>query len=168
MESLHEQLQEYRTQLEKGTIQAAYKGLMEYIMALRTHLQRTHPEYGISGSLYYGYMDMTYFSCVPLFFKQRKLKIAIVFLHEAWRFEVWLAGANKQVQKTYWTCFHEHEWTTYPLVPTTKGADAILEHIVVDNPDFRHAEALTTTIARGVLTFIQDVESFLSQHEHGG
>jgi len=165
MESLHECLQAYRAQLEKGAIQAAYKGLMDYIMTLRTHVKNTHPECGVSGSLYYGYMDMTYFACVPHFFKQRKLKIAIVFLHEAWRFEVWLAGANKQVQETYWTWFREHEWTTYPLVPTTKGADAILEHIVVDNPDLRHVEVLTTTIESGVLAFIQEVERFLSQHQ---
>ena len=33
MASLQEYLNEYRKQLEKGAIQKAYKGLMEYIMA---------------------------------------------------------------------------------------------------------------------------------------
>jgi len=39
MESFHEYMNEYKKQLEKGIIQKAYKGLMEYIMALRTHLK---------------------------------------------------------------------------------------------------------------------------------
>jgi hypothetical protein len=39
MESFHEYINEYRKQLEKGAIQGAYKGLMEYIMSLRTHLK---------------------------------------------------------------------------------------------------------------------------------
>ncbi len=102
MKLFHEYIHEYRKQLEKGAIQKAYKGLMEYIMDLRTHFKNTYPDYVVSGSIYYGYMDMTYFSFFPPSFKQRQLKIAIVFLHETFRFEVWLAGYNKQVQSKYW------------------------------------------------------------------
>lgn len=40
MESLHACMNEYRKQLEKDYIQKAYKGLMEYIMGLRTHFSR--------------------------------------------------------------------------------------------------------------------------------
>ena len=89
-----------------------------------------------------------------------------MFLHETFRFEVWLAGYNKQVQTHYWTLFKECEWNTYHLVPTMKGVDSILEYTVVDHPDFRDVDALTTQIERATLTFIQDVESFFSQHEH--
>jgi hypothetical protein len=63
MGSFHESMNEYRKQLEKGAIQEAYKGLMEYILALRTHFKNKYPDYFVSGSIYYGYMDMTYFSC---------------------------------------------------------------------------------------------------------
>ena len=65
MASFHECMNEYRKQLEKGTIQEAYKGLMEYIMDLRTHFKNKYPDYVISGSIYYGFMDMTYFSFFP-------------------------------------------------------------------------------------------------------
>lgn len=164
MEALHEYLQEYRKQLEQGAIQKAYKGLMDYIMALRTHFKTAYPEYVVSGNIYYGYMDMTYFAVVPPSLKQRQLKIAIVFLHEAFRFEVWLSGANKQVQAHYWKLFQTSAWTTYPIVATTKGADAIVESIAVDNPDFRDLDALTQQIERATVAFIQDVERFLAQH----
>ena len=59
MGSFQENMTEYRKQLEKGSIQEAYKGLMEYIMGLRTHFMKKFPDYIVSGSIYYGYMDMT-------------------------------------------------------------------------------------------------------------
>ena len=55
MESLPEYVKEYRKQLEKGYIQKAYQGLMEYIMDLRTHFKNKYPDYFVSGSIYYGY-----------------------------------------------------------------------------------------------------------------
>jgi len=161
MESFHEYMNEYRKQIEKGCINKAYKGLMEYILNLRTYFKKKYPDYFVSGSVYFGYMDMTYFSFYPKSLGHKKLKIAIVLIHESMRFEVWLAGYNKQVQSKYWKIFKESNWNKYHLVPTTKGADSILEHIVVDNPDFRDLNKLTKQIEKGTLKFIEDVESFL-------
>jgi len=161
MESFHEYINEYRKQLEKGAIKEAYKGLMEYIMGLRTHFKNKYPGYFVSGSIYYGYMDMTYFSFFPKSLKQRKLKIAIVFIHEAFRFEVWLAGVNKQVQTKYWKLIKESDWNKYHIVSTTKGADSIIESVLVDDPDFNDLDTLTKQIERETLKFIKDVESFL-------
>ena len=59
MKSFQENMNEYKKQLEKGAIKEAYKGLMEYIMDLRTHFKNEYPDYFVSGSIYYGYMDMT-------------------------------------------------------------------------------------------------------------
>ena len=164
MEPFHEYINEYRKQLEKGAIKKAYKGLMEYIMDLRTHFRNKYPDYFVSGSIYYGYMDMTYFSFFPKSLKDRNLKIAIVFVHEAFRFEVWLAGVNKQVQQKNWNLFKESDWNKYHIVSTTKGVDSILESILVDNPDFSDLDTLTKQLESGTLKFIKDVESFLINH----
>ncbi len=161
MGSFSESMNEYKKQLQKGVIQQAYKGLMEYIMALRTHFKNKYPAYYISGSIYYGYMDMTYFAFFPESLKSRNLKAAIVFIHDTCRFEVWLAGYNKQVQTEYWKLFKESGWDEYRLVATTKGADSIIEHTLVENPDFGNLDALTRQIESGTLKFIEDVESFL-------
>lgn len=161
MGSFHDSMIEYRNELKKGVIQKAYKCLMEYIMGLRTHFSTKYPESLGSGSVYTGYMDMTYFPLVSKSLKQRGLKIAVVFLHEACRFEVWLAGVNKQVQTQYWQLFKESDWNLYPLVPTIKGADSILEHIVVADPDFNDLDSLTNQIESGTMQFISDVEGFL-------
>jgi hypothetical protein len=163
MEPFHEYINEYRKELEKGAIKKAYRGLMEYIMDLRTYFKNKYPDYFDSGSIYYGFMDMSYFSFFPKTLKDRNLKIAIVFLHESFRFEVWLAGFNKQVQQKYWKLFKESDWNQYPIVSTTKGADSILEYILVDNPDFSDLDRLTKQIESGTLKFIKDVERFLSE-----
>ena len=165
MGSLQDSMIEYRKQLEKGAIREAYKGLMEYVMALRTHLRTKYPDYVVSGSVYYGYMDMTYFSFFPESLKRRNLKVAIVFVHEAFRFEAWLAGYNKQVQAEYWELFKASGWDRYYIVPTTKGADSILECILVEDPDFGNLRALTGQIEKGTLSFTEDIESFLSAHQ---
>jgi len=106
---------------------------------------------------------MTYFSFYPKSLGRRKLKIAIVLIHESMRFEVWLAGYNKQVQSKYWKIIRESSWDKYRIVPTTKGADSILEHILVDNPDFRDLDKLTKQIEKGTMKFIEDIESFLAK-----
>ena len=163
MESFHDDIIEYRKQMEKGVINKAYKGLMEYILNLRTYFRKKYPDYFVSGSIYFGYMDMTYFSFYPKSLGDKKLKIAIVFIHESMRFETWLVGYNKQVQSKYWKLIKESDWNKYHLVSTTKGADSILEHIVVDHPDFRDLDKLTKQIERETMKFIKAVESFLSK-----
>lgn len=51
----------------------------------------------------------------------------------------------------------------YPIVSDTRGVDAIVEHILVDNPDFRDLDYLTDQIESETLKFIMDVESFLTK-----
>lgn len=162
MKELSEYMNEFRRQLEKGAIQRAYRGLMDYMMDLRTHFKRQHADLPVSGSVYTGYMDMTYFACFPASLKRRKLKIAIVFVYDRFRFEVWLAAFNRDVQARYWKLFRESGWDQYRIAPSTKGIDSIVEHTLADNPDFSDLDALTRQIERGTLRFIRDVERFLS------
>jgi hypothetical protein len=163
MKSLNEYVNQYRKQIEKGDIKEAYKGLMEYIMNLRNHFQNKYPDYLISGNIYYGYMDMTYFSFTPEALKNKKLKIAVVFIHGKVKFEVWLAGANKQIQLKYWELFKERNWNQYRIPSNIKGVDSILECDLVDNPDFNELATLTNQIEIGILKFIKDILTFLSK-----
>lgn len=158
----YEYMNEYKKQMQKGDIKEAYKGLMSYIMELRSYFNNKYPDHFISG-IYYGYMDMTYFSFSPETFKLRKLKVAIVFIHDTCRFEVWLAGYNKQVQTKYWKLFKECNWNKYHIPSTTNGVDSIVEYILVENTDFSDLDKLTKQIESGTLKFIEDIEDFLSK-----
>lgn len=163
MESFQEYMLEYRKQLEKGYIQEAYKGLMKYIMDLRTFFKNKYPKYSLS-SIYQGYMDMTYFSFTPEPLKSQKLKIAIVFIYDTFRFEVWLAGSNKNIQTKYWKLFTESDFDKYHIPSNIKGIDSIIEHILVENPDFSDLNTLTEQIETIAFEFINDVENFLSKY----
>jgi len=165
MGSFHDYIDEYRILMKNGRIREVYIGLITYVMYLRTYLKNKYPDFFVSGNIYVGYMDMTYFSIVPKTLKNRNLKIAIVFLHEAFRFEIWLAGYNKQVQSKYWDFFKQKNWNKFRLVENLKNADSILEHNAIDNPDFRDLDSLTNQIEKETLTFIEEIENFLSQNE---
>ncbi|BBB47155.1 DUF7000 family protein [Pelolinea submarina] len=162
MGSLSDAMSEYRAQMQKGAIQQAYRGLMEYMSALKTQLKAKYPEYQVSGSLYFGYMDMTYFSFTPPALKDKGLKIAIVFVHETFAFEVWLSAANRAVLAQYAQLIEDAGWEKYPRVDAAQNPDAILEHTITADPDFSNLLALSAQIERETLAFCADVETFLS------
>jgi len=163
MLTLNEAMQEYKQQLEKGTIQVAYRGLLDFMLRLRATFQTNYPEFSVPGSLYFGYMDMTYFSLVPETLKERRLKIAVVFLHEDCRFEVWLSGYNRQIQAKVWDTIKASGWDKYRLVTNPKGSDAVLEQILVSEPDFSDLPKLTSSIEQETIRFVRDVEEYFSR-----
>jgi len=164
MQSIQEDMKELRGQLRAGVIQKAYRALLDYMMDLRIRFKNRYPSYSISG-LYQGYMDMTYFAIVPPSLKHRDLKIAIVFNYEAFRFEAWLAGTNRHVQRKYWELFRDSRWTEYRVVTPAKGVDSIIECNLAENFDFGDLDSLTMSIEENAVKFIDDVERFLSDHE---
>ena len=166
MGSFQASMHEYKKQLEKRHIQKAYRGLMDYFGELRSHLKNKYPQYSVSSAVYYGFMDMTYFSFTPLSIKRRNLKIPVVFVHEAFRFEVWLAGVNRDVQAKYWKLIKENDWNKYHISSNPRGVDYIVDHILIDDPDFGDLDTLTKQIESGTLDFIRDVEGFLSNHSN--
>lgn len=157
MSNLQEHMLEYHSQLKNGKIQLAYKGLMEYLSALRSDFARRYPQFELPGALYFGYMDMSYFAIVPPQLKPHKLKIAVVFLHQEFRFEVWLSGVNRQVQTDYWQKIKEIGWNRYPLVEKIQGSDAIMEHILNSEPNFDDLANLTQMIESGTSNFIAEM-----------
>jgi len=161
MTSLNDSVTEYKKQLDKGDIQIAYRGLIEYMMGLKTFFKRKYPDFLVPGSLYQGYMDMTYFALFPDDLKERKLKIAIVLIHDKMKFEIWLSGINKQIQTKYWNMLKSKDIKVYHLPETLKGSDSIVEYSLAIDPDFNDPEALTRQIESGTLKFIKDIKGLI-------
>lgn len=161
MTAIQALINEFRELMKAGRVPAAYRALLGYLLNLRTHFKNGYPRYAVSG-LYQGYMDMTYFAIFPPSLKTRELKIAIVFTYETFRFEAWLAGKNRKVQRQYWELFRDSHWPEYRVVKPAKGVDAILECILAEDFDLRDPDALTATIERGTAAFIADLEKFLT------
>jgi hypothetical protein len=160
MTTLNEEIREYVAQLGNGKIQKAYKGIMTLMSELRADLECRHPDYSTS-ALYLGTMDMTYFAFTPLQLKRKKLKIAIVFLHETCKFEVWLAGQNRQIQAEVIQRLSQRDLGNYKLSRIQPGVDAIIASVLVENPDFNHLEELKAQLELKTLKFTEDMISIL-------
>lgn len=162
MEPFARAMQAYHQQLQQGEIQQAYRGLMEYMSALKTELKAKHPDYQVSGSLYFGYMDMTYFAFTPPALKEKGLKIAVVFVHETFAFEAWLSAANRGLLAQFAEQFKDAAWEKYRRVTPAQNPDAILEYTIASDPDFSDLPVLSAQIERGTLAFCADIQAFLA------
>jgi hypothetical protein len=160
MQTLNDAIKEYTAQLQKGQIQEAYKGIMTFMSGLKTYLQSRHTEYTTTG-LYFGYMDMTYFAFTPPELKDRNLKIAIVYLHQENRFELWLGGTNRKVQAQYIEIFKEKDIAPYKLSQVSPGVDSIIESIISEQPDFDDADTLMQIIEEKTVEFANRIISVL-------
>ena len=165
MHSIREDMEEFREQLEKGSIQKAYRGLLSYMMGLRTHFKNSYPTSAYISGLYQGYMDMTYFALFPSSLKHHNLKIAIVFNYDSFGFEAWLAGGNRKVQRQYWELFKNYRWPDYRVVTPAKGIDSILECDLATDFDLNDPDALTASIEKITVEFIGGIERFLSEYQ---
>ncbi len=162
MNGLQQAMMAFKDQLKQGDLITAYQGLMVYIRELRSHFEKQYPEYSVPSNIYYGYLDMTYFSIIPPPLKPHNLKIAIVFEYETFRFEVWLSGANRDVQARIWGWLRESGWDKYRLAEDPRKIDYVLAQTLLDDPDFSDLGKLTSEIERGTQDFIWDVEGLLS------
>lgn len=162
--TMQEDMQELHRQLEKGAIQRAYKGLIAYMMRLRTSFAKKHGEAAVSG-LYQGFMDMTYFAVFPPALKRGDLKVAIVFNYEAFRIEAWLAGRNRKVQRQYWEIFKDSHWDSYRVTAPAVGIDAIVECDLAADIDLSDPDTLTARIEKAADVFIGDMEKFLAHRQ---
>jgi hypothetical protein len=157
---LNDYVREYTAQLGKRQIQKAYRGIMAFMSDLKAYLESVHPDYA-SSALYFGYMDMTYFAFTPPTLKDMKLKIAIVFLHEECRFELWLAAGNRRIQADFIKLLSTRYIGGYTLSKVSPGVDSILETVITRQPDFDNPEELKLRIEAKTTEFIINIITIL-------
>lgn len=153
---------DFKEQMEIGAIQRAYRALITYMQQLRAHFAKIHGDTEVSG-LYQGYMDMTYFAIFPPPLKTLDLKVAVVFNYEGFRFEAWLVGRNRKIQKRYWELFKTSNWENNRVVEPASGVDAIVEGVLADGMEILEPEKLTVRIENGVALFIAEMTEYLAR-----
>ena len=162
MQSTQADVKDFKKQLEAGSLQRAYRALISYMSALRTHFAKKYGDSAVS-ALYQGFMDMTYFAIFTPALKARDLKIAIVFNYDAFRFEVWLAARNRKIQRQYWELFKDSKLDDIRIVEPAEGIDSILERDLAVDFDLDKPEELTALIEAGTAAFIDKVEKLLAE-----
>ena len=160
MNSLNKDVQEYKKQLDKGQIQKAYRGILSFMSDLRADLIKKYPEFSI-GAIYPGYMDMTYVAFTPPILKNRGLKIAIVFLHEDGKFEIWLAGSNRTIQAEWIQLLRDKPIGDYRLSKVYPGTDSIVETSLVKEPNFDEIEQLKVEIEEKTIQFMEEIKRLI-------
>ena len=163
MKSLNDCINVYRAEMQKGDIPRAYRGIIDFMLMLRTHFRNNYPELSVSGNIYQGYMDITFLTLFPISFEAQKLKIALVFNHERINFEAWLCGINNQVKTKYTEIFTKGTRMDYRIPPFTHSQDSLLECDLSSDPDFDQPQTLTKELERGVWQFVGEVEHLLYQ-----
>ncbi|WP_103070382.1 AraC family transcriptional regulator [Aquimarina sediminis] len=150
----------YKEQIKKGKIQKDYNQLITYIKTIRTYFIK---EYAVTfkvGNLNQGNMDFTYFSITPASLKKLKLKFVIIFNHVKMQFEICLSGQNKQIRKKYWRIFKHSDWDVYHIHETGDGL-SIIDHILIQYPDFDDPDTLTQQIEIMTMKFVKDITNVL-------
>jgi len=106
---------------------------------------------------------MTYFALFPEALKRRNLKLAIVFNYQTFRFEVWLAARNRQLQRRYWELLLDAGYEKHRLVKPGMGVDAIVEAVLAADYSLDAADRLTAEIVEGVAVFERGIVAFLDE-----
>ncbi len=156
--TLSKAMQVYHDALNKGDIQRAYRSILGFMSELRTELEQKYPDYVFS-QVYPGYMDMSYFAITPMELRTVKLKVALVYLHEANRFELWLSANNRNLQKKWIDVLSQSEDMQYRVSEVGVGIDSIVEYIVHVQPNFDARAALKQSLEMNTLRFIKDMET---------
>jgi len=160
MENLNKYVSIYKEQLNKGDILIAYNELVKFVMKLRTvFIKNLCDQYTFTGILH-GYMDYTYFYYSNDLLKSKNLKLGLVLNHLEMRFEVWLLGNTKPIQKKYWELLKRTKWNKDK---TVMPKYSILEAPLVENPDFNNLNALTKEIENGMIKVSDDILGYLKK-----
>jgi hypothetical protein len=101
-----------------------------------------------------GYMDMSYFSLNTKSFRDKGLKIVIVYIHEKGDFEVWLSARNRDISKSYASVLNSIILSDVNVFHDNNNPDAIIECILITTPNFEDQSLLIDTIDQGVEKFV--------------
>ena len=159
MDSLGGCIRKYKDQVRSGEIVTAYRGIMKFMTDLKKRMGNHHPEGDLSSSIYFGHMDMTYFAFTPHHFSEKRLKFAIVFLHEYCRFEIWLTAGNKKIQRQYKIELSDKDLGEFKIADDP--SDAIIESVLTDAPDFDRPQSLMDLIEEGAMKFIKKIRAII-------
>lgn len=139
MKNLNHFVAIYHQQLQQGDILIAYNELVKFVMQLRVNFKKQLAgQYSFTGILH-GYLDYTYFYFTNEELKNRKLKLGMVLNHVEMRFELWLLGNTKEVQRVYWEQMKASKWNRGR---SEMPEYAILEAVLEAEPDFDDLLAL--------------------------
>ena len=141
--------------------QLNYHELINYMKELRAFFEKGYDTYFKLGNIYQGNPDFSYFSLTTPELKKQKLKFVIILNHKMLNFSICLSGQNKSIRKRYWEMFKNSDWNKYHLAESINNSLSIVDHTIVENPDFDNRIILTEQIETESLKFINELREIL-------
>ena len=160
MKSNNQLIKDYTHCLQQGEMHIAYKGIIDFIGKLRADFIKNYSHLYI-GSIYQGYLDMSYFSINTEHLKGKGLKVAIVYLHEKRTFEVWLSARNRKILKRYEGVIKNIIADDANMFHDDNNQDSIIEYKLTSDPNFDNEDLLINIIEQGVEKFMAKMSSFI-------
>lgn len=148
----------YKSQLQQGDIQIAYKRLFEFIGFLKASFQSDPGDQWSFGNISPGYMDYTYFPFFNEYLRGKKLRFGIVLNHRHMRFELWLMGQNAEVQKQYWNILKSTKWNEGR---SKMPQYSVLEAVLVEAPDFNNFDILSAQVQKTTASVLKEIMELL-------
>ena len=118
-------LLEYQELLQTTRLIACYREFIRLFRWVRVELEKRMPEYKFQGSITENGMDFSYFQFTSPELKEKGLKVAVVFIHRDFQFQVWVSGFNRRYQAHY--C---EVWKDQPLPFELTGSPAQTDYIL--------------------------------------
>ncbi len=144
-----------------GEPQLAYHDLINFMKELRAFFAKEYDTTFKLGNIYKGSSDYSYFSLKTEELKKQKLKFVIILNHQRPSFSICLSGQNKSIRKKYWRMFKGSDWQRYPLVESIDDSLFIMDHMLVEHPDFNDRTNLIDEIEFESLKFINELNAIL-------
>ena len=151
----------YTRAVARGDIAQAYRGILSALSSFKSAWGESHT-FDKVGELYQGYMDMSFVSVLPASLAQKRLKIALVYLHPTGDFSLWLTAGNRAIQKSVSETLRSAPLGHYELSVLEPGVDAI---IALDLPKpyaFDEPERLTAYFLHAAEAFLTDMTAIVS------
>lgn len=160
VKDLNKYVSVYKEQLKKGDILIAYNELVKFVMNLRTDFINDFAnQYSFTGILH-GYLDYTYFYYTNDFLKSKKLKLGLVLNHLEMRFEIWLLGNTKVVQKEYWELLKSSKWNEDR---NKMPKYSIIETSIIKDPNFNDLNNLKHRIEENMSSVSNEILNYLKE-----
>lgn len=118
-------LAEYEKLLRTTNLIAGYQEFIRLFRSLRIVLENSMPAYKFQGNIAENALDYSYFLLSNEKLKEKGLKIAVVFVHQSFRFEVWLSGYNRKYQCGYYALLKDRK-IPFALTDDPERRDCIL------------------------------------------
>ncbi len=156
----NQQVKKYHQLINDENLEQAYCIIMSTMSQLKVTWDTRYPEMP-SGSLYQGFLDMTFISVKPAGLSDLDLKVSIVYLHQRNSFEGWLVARNRKIQSDIHQKLQSQPLGKYNLTVLAPGVDAIIDTVLIQHPDFDDPASLIEEVIKNSLNFISDMQKLV-------